>query len=198
MCRKVIVLFALWLLFIALWNLQSTGLASAAPDAGDTLTMPAYFIPVVMVMEEKPQECTPSFAFIPSADENNELAIFHAMNQERASFGLPPFVLNADLTQSSRLHSRDMANNNFTEHEGSDGSDAGERILRTCYVWTTWGENIGWGYNGDVEQMMNWWMNSPPHREAILSPDYRDVGVGYIVNPNSEWGHYWTVNFGTR
>lgn len=142
--------------------------------------------------------CQPEFDFIPSADEANETAIFLAMNEQRALFGLEPLTLDADLTQSSRLHSEDMAFNDFTEHEGSDGSSGGDRINLTCYEWDTWGENIGWGYGGDIDLMMDFWLNSPPHRAAILNPDFEDVGIGYAVNPDSEWGHYWTVNFATR
>jgi hypothetical protein len=41
-------------------------------------------------------------------------------------------------------------------------------------------------------------MNSSPHRSLILSSYFPDFGVGYARDPSSQYGHYWTVNFGRR
>jgi uncharacterized protein YkwD len=33
------------------------------------------------------------------------------------------------------------------------------------------------------------------HRRDILSPDFRDIGVGYAFQQASQYGHYWTQDF---
>ncbi len=131
-------------------------------------------------------------------DLANEQSIADQINQQRDANALPPLTLVSELTQAARRHSRDMADNNFTSHTGSDGSTAGQRMREAGYDWIAWGEIIGWGFGGDPERMVNWWMNSPTHRSIILSSTYEDYGVGYARNPSSDFGHYWTVNFGKR
>jgi uncharacterized protein YkwD len=135
---------------------------------------------------------------IPSSNLSNEAAIRHGINQQRANNGATTLALAGELTQSSRRHSLDMAQNHFTGHIGSDGTTAGDRMRAACYDWNYWGEIIGWGFGGDTNAMLNWWMNSPPHRALILNSFVEEFGAGYIRRSGSEWTHYWTVNFGRR
>lgn len=135
---------------------------------------------------------------IPPSNPANEAAIRDGINQQRGSNGLPALALAGELTQSSRRHSLDMAANHFTGHIGSDGTTAGDRMRAACYDFNYWGEIIGWGFGGDTNAMLNWWMNSAPHRALILNGFVQDFGAGYIRLPGSDWTHYWTVNFGRR
>ncbi len=91
-----------------------------------------------------------------------------------------------------------MADNNFTSHTGSDGSNGGQRMSEACYDWSNWAEIIGWGFGGDTTAMIDWWMNSPTHHDIILAAKYADFGAGYAYNAGSDYQHYWTVNFGVR
>ena len=72
-----------------------------------------------------------------------------------------------------------------------DGWDTVIRASGYPYGW--WGENVAFGYTtGD--SVMVAWMNSTGHRANILSPDYRDIGIGCAYSA----GHvaYWTQDFG--
>jgi uncharacterized protein YkwD len=140
--------------------------------------------------------CVPR-AQIASADEAVEARVFAMINAERAARGLPPFAASTQLTQAARRHSSDMAGRDFFSHEGSDRSDFVKRIEGTCYRFSTAAENISGGYGGDLNAMIKGWMDSPPHRESILSRDYLEAGVGYAINPSTGLVHYWTMNFGT-
>jgi len=44
-----------------------------------------------------------------------------------------------------------------------------------------------------AEQVMSAWMNSPGHRNNILSPAYTDLGVGVAKDKNGNL--YWTQLF---
>lgn len=140
----------------------------------------------------------PTATPVPPDDLANEQSVVDLINQNRSANGLPPFTLVSELTQAARRHSRDMADNNLTGHTGSDGSNGGQRMQEAGYEWASWDETIGWGFSGNPASMVNWWMNSPIHRGIILSDSLEDLGVGYARNPDSEFGHYWTVNYGIR
>lgn len=141
--------------------------------------------------------CVPSFSTIPPDSLDNEQEIAESISVERVRRGLAPLTLNAELTKASRLHSRDMVDNNNLSHYGSDGSNPNQRITRSCYQGAPWGEIIVWGY-GHVSDVIGWWMNSPVHRGMILNPRFRDYGVGYAYNPDSYYKFGWTVTFGAE
>ena len=128
--------------------------------------------------------------------------VLHPLDSERFTFrstnGLPTLVNAFELTQAALRHSNDMADNNFTDHTGSDGTNGGDRIKEACFKGTGWGEIIGWGFDGKTSRMIKWWMNSPPHRSIILSEGFDVFGAGYAKNSKSKWEHYWTVNFSQR
>jgi uncharacterized protein YkwD len=40
-------------------------------------------------------------------------------------------------------------------------------------------------------------MNSPGHRANILNCALNEIGVGYATDSSSQYGVYWTQDFGT-
>ena len=130
-----------------------------------------------------------------------ETDVVDLVNQERANVGLSPLTLNAALSTAALRHSQDMSTNNFFSHTGSDGSSFVERIVRAGYTnMVTGGENIAAGYVSP-SAVVSAWMNSTGHRANILNPNYRDIGVGYVYEPNDAYpngygyAHYWTQDF---
>ncbi|PKT71256.1 hypothetical protein CW362_20285 [Streptomyces populi] len=113
------------------------------------------------------------------------------VNSERAKVGCSPVALNAKLSQAAQAHSADMASHNTMSHTGSDGSDPGQRITRAGYLWSTYGENVAYGYS-TPEQVMAGWMASVGHKRNILDCGFKEIGVG-VAQP----GNYWTQDFGT-
>jgi uncharacterized protein YkwD len=174
-------------------------LAYAVTSAGTTSLLPLDFTPTAYAyLPLVVKQPTPTATLVPPDDIEVEQSIANQLNQQRYAHGLPSLKTVSELTQAARRHSRDMADNHFTGHTGSDGSDGGQRMEEAGYDWTIWGEIIGWGFAGDADSIVNWWMNSPVHRSIILSSSFEDFGVGYARDPTSDWGHYWTVNFGKR
>jgi Cysteine-rich secretory protein family len=62
------------------------------------------------------------------------------------------------------------------------------------------GENIGWGQASlaTARSMVTAWMNSPGHRENLLSADYTQVGLGLALGTPTDqtWGATYTTDFG--
>jgi uncharacterized protein YkwD len=112
------------------------------------------------------------------------------VNAERAKVGCSPLTVNAKLTQAAQAHSEDMAAHQNMSHTGSDGSAPGDRITGAGYVWSSYGENVAYGY-ATPEQVMAGWMASPGHKENILNCSFKEIGVG-LAQP----GSYWTQDFG--
>jgi uncharacterized protein YkwD len=129
------------------------------------------------------------------------------INRARAHYGLQPLEYNADLRDSALGHSDSMVTHRYFAHEGPGGTVDG-RIARAGYLAHaqafTIGENIGGGrgsHYGSPMAIFKEWMHSPPHRENILDPHFRDAGVGvargFPLGANAGAATY-TVDFGAR
>lgn len=176
-----------FLLSSVMANERSAGLVDGTLE-------PNAYLPLVLL---QPTPTTAS-TLIPPDDLGIERSIADLINGERDANGLPAYNSDDALVQAARSHCRDMADNNFTGHTGSDGSNAGQRMLAAGYTWDWWGEIIGWGFGGDPDLMFDWWMNSTLHHQMILATAYEDFGSGYAYNADSEYKHYWTVDMGSR
>lgn len=129
-----------------------------------------------------------------------ELDVIRLANQERTARGLPPLRYNGSLTEAARAHNQDMITHDFFGHTGSDGSDSWDRACAHGYTAYGWGEcfvgeNISVGYRTPAETVAGW-MQSPGHRDIILNPAYREIGVGHTTG--GSWGNYWTMDLGAQ
>lgn len=159
-------------------------------DHGDTLDY-TYYLPLVSL------DCR-SYPYIPSTNISIEETIEDEINIIRIENGLSALEKSNELTQAARRHSKDMADTNLKGHIGSDGSTHVDRIKDSCYQDPYLMDEIaGWGFAGNPHSMINWWMNSPGHRAAILEEEFIDFGAGYIYNQDNN-NHRFTVNFAAR
>jgi len=135
---------------------------------------------------------TPYIATVTAA--TFEFEIFNFTNAHREAYGLQPLIWDYALANAARVHSRDMAINNFISHTGSDGSIISDRLERAGLSGTGWGENINGGIN-NVYTAVTSWMDSPGNRMNILSPHMTHLGVGFYYEPYSEFVFYTTQKF---
>ena len=132
-----------------------------------------------------------------SANAGVEGQVAELINAERDLRGLADYALNSRLTAAARVQAADMACNHFTSHTGSDGSSVRDRVEAQGYSWSWIGENFyvtGNTANG-AQAAFDWWMNSTPHRNNLLSPNYTQFGVGYVYDAESDYGGYFVVVF---
>ncbi|MEU9738748.1 CAP domain-containing protein [Micromonospora chersina] len=114
------------------------------------------------------------------------------VNQERAKAGCKALTVDDKLVLAAQRHSQDQADHKTMSHDGSDGSDVGDRLDRVGYTWRSYGENVAWNQQSPAA-VMDAWMNSPGHRANILNCSFTEIGVG-VARSN---GPYWTQDFGT-
>lgn len=123
--------------------------------------------------------------------------MFALINSARVVNGLPELTLNAKLSAAAMSHSIDMACNSRLSHTGSDGSYITDRIAAQGYTYSYWNEAIYAQppeYGGNAQAAVDWWLNDPPHRVILLSPDATEIGVGYAYVAGSALGGYFTID----
>ncbi len=96
-------------------------------------------------------------------------------NQQRQKEHVQPLKLNDSLSQAAAMKADFMFSKNFWAHNGPDGTTPWYFFKQVGYNYTYAGENLARGFTNSSE-VMNAWMNSPTHRENILSPNYEEIG----------------------
>ncbi|MGH2614452.1 MAG: CAP domain-containing protein, partial [Thermomicrobiales bacterium] len=129
--------------------------------------------------------------------DNQERAFLGLINDHRRANGRGPLSLQNQLGVAAERHSQDQAGHDRGGHDGSDGSDAGQRITRAGYDWRAWGENVYWNSSdGSARAAFAWWKNSSRHNANMLSRTFTEIGVGRAQSESGWW--YWTTTFGDR
>jgi uncharacterized protein YkwD len=107
-----------------------------------------------------------------------------------------PVRWNDSLAEASRVHSEEMAQFNYFSHNGRDGSEPWDRILRAGYRYRSMGENIAAGQRNPEEAVAGW-IGSPSHCANLMNPAFTEMGAALAVNTRSGLGRYWTQEFAT-
>jgi uncharacterized protein YkwD len=119
-----------------------------------------------------------------------ELGLLREINQTRAQHGLRPLRWSTRLTAAANQHSASMAAKGYFSHASANGSAFWRRIAsfygyRGYREWSV-GENLLWS-SPDVSPAgaLQMWMNSPPHRENLLSRSWREIGLAAVHSPHA-------------
>lgn len=143
-----------------------------------------------------------------------ELRIHELINQQRTNHRLSSLSFDSSLASIARKHSTDMAKNNYFAHvnlQGLDPTDRGNLVGYSCYknygTYYTTGiaENIMQNnlydsvtyYNGIprydwnsqeaiAQSTVTGWMNSPGHRQNILTSTYYREGIGVAMSSDNK------------
>lgn len=113
-----------------------------------------------------------------SIDTVSEGKMFVMVNQERTSRGLSALQVRDVLTDVARSHCEDMLKRGYFSHYTPEGLSPFDRMAKANIDFTFAGENLALAPN--TELAMKGFMQSPGHRENILSADFHRVGIGVI------------------
>ena len=101
------------------------------------------------------------------------LQLLQLINRHRSRQALPIWEPDADLALIASAHSQQMADWHRIGHEGFDTRFAQAR-RRLCV------ENLAAGFNRP-EPVLAAWLASPSHRDNLLAPQPRWVGLGQVA-----------------
>lgn len=126
--------------------------------------------------------------------------LFELANKARAKVKAPALTVNPVLTKIALAHARNMARQEKLSHV-LDGKNPAKRALEGGYDYRLIAENIGKaGGDPDVpappaSEIHDWWMKSKYHRDNLLNPRFREVG---LATARSKKGTlYYVEVFGT-
>jgi uncharacterized protein YkwD len=151
-----------------------------------------------------------------------EYLVHEYTNQERLNHGLSSLSFDSEITQVARGHSSDMAEREYFAHETPEGLTPTDRADQKGYscqkmvgllIYSGLAENIFQGHlfdsyytiNGEITSYewnteeeiakitVDGWMNSPGHRENILTEIFDREGIGVKITEDHKV--YVTQNF---
>jgi uncharacterized protein YkwD len=137
-----------------------------------------------------------------------EAGILSEVNDVRAAHGLRPLKLSTGLTAAARQHTFEMLDDGYFEHESANGAPFWRRVEQfypqASGFWEV-GENLIWcSPSLRAKKAVELWMGSSGHRQNILSPKWKEIGVA-AVHSTTSTGEYGggavtiiTADFGVR
>ncbi len=115
--------------------------------------------------------------------------ILSLVNAARAEKGLAPLRHDITLQTSAQAYANRMHADGFFGHTDPSGHTLQDRVMAVNYYERTMsddcqcikgfalGENIARGQRS-AKEVVQAWMDSPSHRDAILGKDFTDLGIG--------------------
>jgi uncharacterized protein YkwD len=102
-----------------------------------------------------------------------------AINGVRAAHVLPGLHVDLRLVRAAQAHSLDMLRRGYFAH-----GNFGARMARFHVRGSLFEENLVWssGILGAQDAVADW-LASPPHRETLLDPKLRRIGISAPVGP---------------
>jgi uncharacterized protein YkwD len=114
-----------------------------------------------------------------AAELSKRERMLRLLNQTRRNHGLPTLRLNLELSASAWQHSKRMASRNRLFHTAN--------LYEAVRAWSpsTWGENVGVARR--LRRVRTLWMRSGGHRDNILNPRFRRIGIGVVTARGLVW-----------
>jgi len=163
---------------------------------------PFIFILFISSISLMAQNCPTGEERIESVNAVFEKGILHFTNIEREKHGLSSLILVEALNYSARYHAKDMATEDYFEHDSYDRKNG--RLRKSCSIFERIESFANYGYLAEnisagktqPEEVVKGWMKSEGHRKNILNKDMSYLGVAYYYSEDSKYHHYWVQNFG--
>ena len=140
-----------------------------------------------------------------------EIEVHRLINLEREKYGLQTLQYDEKLASVAKLHSIDMADDEYFAHETPEGLTPTDRASKSDYtcqyqignlIYSGIGENlymvqgttVSFTYTPQsiAESAVSGWMDSPGHKKNILTSNFSKEGIGVSI---SEFTIHVTENF---
>lgn len=100
-------------------------------------------------------------------------------NIQRQDNGLSTLTDNPTLDQAALAKGKDMLAKGYWAHVAPDGTQPWAFFISAGYNYQYAGENLARDFP-DAPSAISAWMASPTHKENILSPNYKEIGIGVV------------------
>lgn len=125
--------------------------------------------------------------------------ILTAINNVRRGRGLHELRRDGRLADAATGHALFLASGAGdldNSHVGAGGSSVTGRVAAAGYQAVTVREITGWGWGSwDENSQMDYWLNSPAHRDIIYHGDLTEAGAAYVYQPGGAYTSFWVVVF---
>ncbi|MBI3644602.1 MAG: CAP domain-containing protein [Acidobacteriales bacterium] len=153
-----------------------------AGNAGAQTSAPAK--KAVARSSQRSTQPTPKLlsAAVPSSTEDYaaESALLDLANQRRKEAGVAPLRMDESLNEAARAHARLMVDRQQLSHQFDGEPSLMPRLRESGLQLNQAGENVA--YNSSAEQAFETLMQSAPHRQNLLDPDFNSVGIAAVWN----------------
>jgi len=124
--------------------------------------------------------------------------IISLVNEARKKENLKELKENNLLNLSALEKAQHMKDNNYFDHVSPQGLQPWYFAQKQKYEYKFFGENLAEGYFS-ANSVHTGWMNSPGHRDNILSKDFEEIGVAILDFEQEGQRSYLIVqHFGTK
>jgi hypothetical protein len=109
--------------------------------------------------------------------EDYRQELVNLVNAEREKVGLSPYIVNDECMEYSQTRAEELISH--FSHTRPDGTNAGYEVCTMVGITPS--------------EAVKAWMDSPPHRAALLNENRVYVGAGVHITSNG--GYYWQMYF---
>jgi uncharacterized protein YkwD len=124
-----------------------------------------------------------------------EVRVILHIRRIRIAAGLGNIGSSDVLSASAEHFVQDMAACNCVSHVMSDGTWWSDNQRNHGYTYNTYRGQVVAGGQRTARSVVKAWMDSPTHRDILMAPWLRRVGVGYTYR-NTGFKHYWCLDAG--
>jgi len=105
--------------------------------------------------------------------------VIRLTNEKRSQAGLLPLTENSTLSAAAQAKGADMLNRDYWAHIAPDGTQPWKFFTDFDYKYRYAGENLARDFS-NPSSAIEAWMNSPTHKENLLSSKYKEIGIAVI------------------
>lgn len=151
-----------------------------------------------------PRSSCPAQKNVDASGHDQQKAMLCMVRYARRQAGLHGIGSNHQLERAAGRKARDVLACGLSHT--ACGVPADHWAQRYGYISSNrswrWGENLGWGKGdgGTAREILQGWLNSPPHRAALLDSQFDDLGVGMRRGNFGGVSNaaVWVIEFGCR
>lgn len=105
--------------------------------------------------------------------------VIESTNQKRGEKGLAPLTINSKLNEAAQRKAGDMFAFDYWAHTSPSGRNPWAFFQEVGYKYIYAGENLARDFQ-DSGSVVEAWMNSPTHRDNLLNPNYKEIGLAVV------------------